>query len=466
MATRVVSTIDPDYAAGTATPQVIDGIATTLAAFQSALGQLPSQLQQYCVNTLLAMYNIDQQGANSNAPLSQLVSGSTVAQAMAVLINQMNTATTGVQTATVTVGSAAGVGSPNGTPVFVSSVKNVRGIALQLCLPETLLATCIRDSQGGAPLGNEVVQVTGQASVSDVLSHLWPGGSASNVSLTAVSGATNNSSGNLLYNSDFRTYSNANLADQFVAGLGTVGTAIINSTRTTTYPTWVVAPSAWSATAVRSSASPSRSARVGLDRPRNWRHAGHSGGRSGPPRQPVVQALGRLAGGGRFASLADGRQRLPEHRAERRREHGQQRHGDALDDSGHQLALSTVCLQDARHPADDEPRLQAAHPLLDGALQRHDLLSLEPHAHGAWHSCCRPVPVSGRAAVLSIHSGAIELIAGLSPDQFTLSVSNNYGTSGNGLLQQMFDRTYGLRSLGLQLPIGQGTTLNDSVYLV
>ena len=129
---------------------------------------------------------------------------------MAVLINQMNTATTGVQTATVTVGSAAGVGSPNGTPVFVSSVTERAASALQLCLPETLLATCIRDSQGGAPLGNEVVQVTGPPSVSDVLSHLWPGeNSASNVSLTrqCPPAPPTIRVKPRPHNSDFRTYS-------------------------------------------------------------------------------------------------------------------------------------------------------------------------------------------------------------------------------------------------------------------
>src|ERR1700719_279338 len=75
------STIETDFANGTALIQVIDGLINqTLVSFQSSNQQLFPTISTYIQNTLRAMAAIDTQGVPATAPLQQLLSACSIQQ--------------------------------------------------------------------------------------------------------------------------------------------------------------------------------------------------------------------------------------------------------------------------------------------------------------------------------------------------------------------------------------------------
>src|SRR5207237_4445446 len=52
---RMIATVDPDYANGTALPQVIDGDLAALTSFQSSMGVILTSFKTYVQNTIVAM---------------------------------------------------------------------------------------------------------------------------------------------------------------------------------------------------------------------------------------------------------------------------------------------------------------------------------------------------------------------------------------------------------------------------
>jgi hypothetical protein len=70
--------------------------------------------------------------------------------------------------------------------------------------------------------------VTGKAAVSDPFSQDWPGGSGANASTNLVDCTKDNgTSGNLLVNSSFETWTTTNYPDNWIEVLGTAGTHFI-----------------------------------------------------------------------------------------------------------------------------------------------------------------------------------------------------------------------------------------------
>jgi hypothetical protein len=460
MAARVIATVEPDFAAGTPLPQVADGILQSLSSFQDALKSLPSDFQTRAQNLLKAMYAIDTQAASPNGPLTQLTGSIGLADALQTLVSQMKTAAATVQAATVTAGALTAVGTPVGNPTAVVSLKNGQGVGLMLVFPETLRLTVTGDSQsGGATLGNEPFKVTGQAAVADALSHLWPGGSGVSATGSLVDGSKDNSAGNMLQNSSFLTFSTANYPDNWVVGSGSAGTQILNGTGTNTYlpgggSLQFVGHATPAGVAQPFGTTPSTAAGVGGTsatlKPDTVYHYS----------VPYKLSLASPAAGVLEVALTDG-SAWP---------------GVVLADDAAVNNVATVALtgvaDTAWHVLSGSFRTPAVLPTTTPVarlrVQLSTALSVGTSVYVAQPVFTAPAGPSGGALYpggpfLTVQRGPARVIAGLSPDTWTLAIANSYSTSGGGLLQQYFERIFGLRTLGLQLGASGSPTLADTL---
>jgi hypothetical protein len=223
-----VNTVLADFAAGDPVQQVTDGIYNDTNGLQQGTDNIFTLWQTRAKNCLLAMYSLDQ-GVSPNAPLGVLTSPDLTA-ALNALASQMRGAGASIQSSVPTLGAQTAVGTPNGNPVIVLSVKDPQGRTLQAVFDETLTFSAAGDSQAGATLGNEPVSVKGQPLAPGVFSPLWPGGSGASGTLNLVDGSKSNAAGNLLVNSDWSAYSTPNLPDNWVALRGLPATDIFNGT--------------------------------------------------------------------------------------------------------------------------------------------------------------------------------------------------------------------------------------------
>lgn len=452
LSTRTFSTIAPDYANGTPANQVINGYSTQYAQYQSSMGSLPLNYQQYAQNTLRFVYGIDQLGIPSTAPLSAF-SGISLIDAMGVLIAQMNGASATVQGGTITLGTQTAVGSPTGNPVIVASLKNGLGLTLQLPFPETLTFICTRDVQSGATAGNEQFSIYGNTAVSDTLSQLYPGGSGLNgLVMNLISGATNNSAGNMLVNSDFKTYSTANYPDNWIVGPGTAGTQILNSGTPYTTGGGVIemAGDGSTLTAIQQKFNTTSSTAVGVGgtpatiAPNAVYHFNGWVKVSAVPSAGVLE-VALVDGSGTIIQNVQG-----------------VNNSKTLTLSG--ATTSYVALNGAFQtpyvlPAAVYLRIRQS-TAIDNAknifLGRFAMTRADSGGNGLY-------PGGPFVRMFSGNTGSID---GLNPDTYTMSVSNAYATSGSGLMQFMMDRLFGLRAMGLQIPTAPSSpTVSDSLVV-
>jgi len=148
----------------------------------------------------------------------------TLTTALTELIRQMRANSDSINASTVAAGDQTAVGTPTGNPVIVLSTKGADGYILQTLFAETLRLKIASDTGTGATARQEPLTVRGQAAADSVYSHLWPGGSASSLSLSLVDAQLDNSSGNKLVNGNFETFSTANYPDNWTALVGVAGT--------------------------------------------------------------------------------------------------------------------------------------------------------------------------------------------------------------------------------------------------
>ncbi len=209
-------TILADLAAGTPIPQVADNLDRLVNSWQSSQRSFLSNLARtYAAGILIQMVDDDAHLSSRTLPL-----------ALAELNRQMRASVDSVKATTATVGAQTAVGSPTGNGSLVVSVKNGQGEVLQYLFGETLKFVCTADSEsGGATLFQEQLNVTGRAPTQSAFDHLWPLGSGGNVGLTAVNASLDNSGGNLLQNSDFELFTNAPSPDNWTIILGAAGIA-------------------------------------------------------------------------------------------------------------------------------------------------------------------------------------------------------------------------------------------------
>jgi hypothetical protein len=216
MYNRLNTTIQADFTASPNDYYVIDGFNSALNFWQQSQKSFMSQLAALAANTVIQM-------ANNDTPLKAV----NLQNAMALLYSQMVTNTDYLSASSVSIGAQTAVGSPNGNAIIITSTKNGSGLIGQTIFPETLTFTCSNDAfNGTATAYQEPFGLTGAAVVGDAFYYTWPGGSGVSGTLKTVDSFQNNSGGNSLVNSDFPTFTNANVPDNWTIQIGSAGTQV------------------------------------------------------------------------------------------------------------------------------------------------------------------------------------------------------------------------------------------------
>ena len=194
---------------------VIEGLWTDMESHRQAQKAFMSRLALYAKNTVVEMLHAD-----------SALPAKTIAVALAELIRQMKASSDSVNASTAAVTAATDSGN-TGDAVSGASVKNVYGVNSEYVLPETIVLTATSDEGLGATLGSEPWTAKGEAAESDTLGILWPVGSGASKALTALdaSGASN-----LLTNGDFNSFTIANVPDSWTIQVGAAGTDIFDAT--------------------------------------------------------------------------------------------------------------------------------------------------------------------------------------------------------------------------------------------
>ena len=186
-----------------------DLLYTNLSNFQQSATSYLQSLQTLAQSTLIQM-------VNEAYPLSAL----TVANALTPLISQMVAGSNTIQQSAVTTSVTAG-GTNTGNALVVMSLPPLdqNGNPVELSFPEALTLTITSDAGTGATAGQESFSVVGQAQNTNTLDFAYPGGSGSNTFGVIVNPAVSNTT-NLLYNSEFETWTVTNIPDGFTIGTG------------------------------------------------------------------------------------------------------------------------------------------------------------------------------------------------------------------------------------------------------
>lgn len=202
--------------------EMVTGVLDALRAYQAGGATITTAARTAAENTLIEMIKADNPQEEDN-----------VEESLKELVTQMEDNSESVDAASVSVTSPATAGSNNvGDGVCLVSVKRGDGLTNELVFDEDLIATCETDSQeGSATAGQETFTIRGESAASDPLSHDYPKGSGTNVSITVID-AAQDSSGNLLTNSDFEDFTTSNTPDNWSLDTGSAGTDFLEETTT------------------------------------------------------------------------------------------------------------------------------------------------------------------------------------------------------------------------------------------
>lgn len=193
--------------------QIGSAYISLLNSAGSSVGSLAGNLAQATLNRM-----VFEDSPGPNQTLSQV----NLTYSLSILISQMKTAGASVlamminTTTTQFVSLLTNIG--NGI-VVASTKRPLDGLVLENSFAENLIATCVGDSySGGSIAGNEPFRISGTGTAGP-FDFNWPLGSGALTSLSAINGNANNSSGNLLTNSGFETWS-ANIPGNFTIETG------------------------------------------------------------------------------------------------------------------------------------------------------------------------------------------------------------------------------------------------------
>lgn len=198
--------------------QLIDSLFTNRDKIRAAASTYRSYLKSLAEQILITQVNDD-----------VTLTSKTVLRAITALILQMQSAADYIPANTVSVATANG---PNGTPTgngvcIASLVEPRKGLTQQYPFAEAIDLFCTVDSAGGATAGKESFSFAGDASQTDVLAHDWPIGSGCSGTFQAVSATDDaQSSGNVLVNGDFETFTVTDTPTYWAIGTGTASTDI------------------------------------------------------------------------------------------------------------------------------------------------------------------------------------------------------------------------------------------------
>lgn len=207
-------------------PIAVDGVPTLLNTAKENASTTLDALAPFASDTLIRMVRAD----------SPAFAGS-ISDALALLVAQMKTAAASVQVQAVTASTAA-LSTNSGDGVIVVSTKRGDGLVQELTYPEISPIVCTADAQtGGATVGQETFTYTGEVADgngSGVWADDWPIGSGATATLTAVDATTDGTSatdfGHMLVNSDFETWTVSNVPDGWTVLAGVAGTQFLQST--------------------------------------------------------------------------------------------------------------------------------------------------------------------------------------------------------------------------------------------
>lgn len=187
------------------------------SAVEGSLQSLATRAANYVVEVV-----------NADTPLA----AKTIDRALAELISQMDAASESVKAATVSAAVTAG-GSNIGDAQLVCGVKGPDGLSREYVVAETITATVTQDRNGGTDAGSEVLTVTSPAASTSSHAYDWPTGSGLSTTLTVVDPELDaQTTGNLLTNSDFEDFT-TNVPDSWSILVGTAGTSVLKSTSPT-----------------------------------------------------------------------------------------------------------------------------------------------------------------------------------------------------------------------------------------
>jgi len=198
-----------------------------LFGYQNSSSSLLSTLQQWANNTVINQVNAD-----------VLLPNNQINTALQELINQMVNAGATVSRNTVSLlgTSQATYGDGEINLAYLPGTTTPalpNGERVQNCYQELANITCIADSQtGGTQAGNEVFLYAGDQAQNNKLWFDWPKGSGISTQLRAIDATVDYPSGinnNMLVNSDFETFTVANVPDNWTILAGTAGTSIKSS---------------------------------------------------------------------------------------------------------------------------------------------------------------------------------------------------------------------------------------------
>lgn len=221
-----VDNIHAQYATGVDAP-LAAGLFPARESQRSAQGAWRSYLQSLAQATVISMVNDD-------IPQPVL----SLSTALPVLITQMGSSTSTIQSPTVSASAAAYTvpQANHGNGVLALSVLDpLNGLQRDYLFPETITFTCTQDSQGTPSILNaEPFSVVAPAVQPDELSYLYPQGSGANLTINAADAAT--TAQNFLANGGFLQMSPANTPVSWVAaGSVTIGTNILQSSSTAAF---------------------------------------------------------------------------------------------------------------------------------------------------------------------------------------------------------------------------------------
>lgn len=203
----------------TTPPGYRDAVAPLEAAARGIVAYpgtwLPA-LVQPATDTLLGLVNTDA-GATAGS----------VEDALRELVRQMTIDGESVKRSTVSATASALTGMQGTGQAVVSNVRP-DGLTNELLLPEVGRLACTADSyRDGRTAGNEIFTYAGEVGdPADVWAYDWPAGTGVRTGYTAISP----DSGSLLANGGFEDFTTANVPDQWVIEVGTAGTNVLQDT--------------------------------------------------------------------------------------------------------------------------------------------------------------------------------------------------------------------------------------------
>lgn len=215
----LINSVVLDYQS--ADQDVINNLYSYLSSYQSGNSSLPSSLKSMAQSLVVEMVeDVSPQPSKS------------LSNAIGFIVRSMKG--TGDTVKGPTISSSVTYDASNiGNPFAFVSMLDDTGLPLGNSFAEVATATVSFDSQtGGVASGSEVLTASTPYAVSDTLSWLYPGGSGSSQSFTAIDALASPVGGHLNWvsNGAMETWTVSNVPDGWHYGTGAAGTQFLRST--------------------------------------------------------------------------------------------------------------------------------------------------------------------------------------------------------------------------------------------